>query len=133
MRIIAFITDPASIERILSHIGEPTTPPTIAAARAPPLPSDHLDQTPTYDIDAAEPVPDLDFDQTARPPIFPHSRHGAGASRFRPPHRHCAPARLGRALGPAILLLMTVAEAPTLASDGHWMSYPSHIRFRRST
>jgi hypothetical protein len=65
MRIIAFITDPASIERILSHIGEPTTPPTIAAARAPPLPSDHLDQTPTYDIDAAEPVPDLDFDQTA--------------------------------------------------------------------
>jgi hypothetical protein len=65
MRIIAFITNPASIERILSHIGEETTPPLIAPARAPPRPGDHLDQTPAYDFAAAEPVPEFEFDQTA--------------------------------------------------------------------
>jgi hypothetical protein len=77
MQIIAFITDPASIDRILSHIGEETTPPPIAPARAstlrsrttaedgPPLPGSALDQTPAYDLDAAEPVPEFEFDQTA--------------------------------------------------------------------
>jgi hypothetical protein len=64
MRIIAFITDPASIDRILSHIGEPTTPPPIAPARAPPLPSATFDQTPAYDLLAPKPVPDLELDQT---------------------------------------------------------------------
>jgi hypothetical protein len=64
MRIIAFITDPASINRILSHIGEETTPPPIAPARAPPRPGSALDQTPAYDLNAAEPVPEFEFDQT---------------------------------------------------------------------
>ena len=36
MRIIAFILDPPVIERILTHIGEPTTPPAVLPARAPP-------------------------------------------------------------------------------------------------
>jgi hypothetical protein len=36
MRIIAFILDPPQVERILTHIGEPTEPPTILSARAPP-------------------------------------------------------------------------------------------------
>ena len=36
MRIIAFILDPPVIERILTHIGEPVTPPAVLAARAPP-------------------------------------------------------------------------------------------------
>lgn len=37
MRIIAFITDVGSVQRILEHIGEPSTPPRIApAARGPP-------------------------------------------------------------------------------------------------
>jgi hypothetical protein len=48
MRIIAFITDPATIDRILSHIGEATTPPPIAPARAPPLGDAAFDQTPAY-------------------------------------------------------------------------------------
>jgi len=36
MRIIAFVLDPPVIERILDHIGEPTTPPMILPARSPP-------------------------------------------------------------------------------------------------
>ena len=36
MKIIAFITDPASLSRILKHLGVPTKPPTLHPARAPP-------------------------------------------------------------------------------------------------
>jgi hypothetical protein len=36
MRIVAFITEAAPVQRILSHIGEPPTPPRIAPARGPP-------------------------------------------------------------------------------------------------
>ena len=36
MRIIAFILDPPVITRILTHIGEPATPPAVLPARAPP-------------------------------------------------------------------------------------------------
>ena len=36
MRIIAFVLDPPVIERILGHIGEPTSPPTVLPARSPP-------------------------------------------------------------------------------------------------
>jgi hypothetical protein len=36
MRIIAFVTEAASIVKILSHIDEPTPPPEISPARAPP-------------------------------------------------------------------------------------------------
>jgi hypothetical protein len=36
MRIIAFVTEAASSVKILSHIGEPTQPPEISPARAPP-------------------------------------------------------------------------------------------------
>ncbi len=35
MRIIAFIVDPPVIERILTHVGEPTEPPAVLPARAP--------------------------------------------------------------------------------------------------
>jgi hypothetical protein len=37
MRIIAFITDAAAVREILSHLGEPTSPPRLMKARAPPL------------------------------------------------------------------------------------------------
>jgi hypothetical protein len=37
MRIIAFITDACAVREILSHLGEPTSPPPIAPARGPPL------------------------------------------------------------------------------------------------
>ena len=36
MRIIAFVLDPPVIERILTHIGEPTTAPIVLPARSPP-------------------------------------------------------------------------------------------------
>ena len=47
MRIIAFVLDPPAIERILTHIGEPTTPPALLPARAPPqtvMDFDQVDQ-----------------------------------------------------------------------------------------
>ena len=36
MKIVAFITDPASLSRILNHLGMPTEPPPLQPARAPP-------------------------------------------------------------------------------------------------
>ena len=45
MRIIAFVLDPVVIERILGHIGEPTTPPVTAPARSPPQAEMEFDQT----------------------------------------------------------------------------------------
>ena len=44
MRIIAFVLDPPVIERILDHIGEPTTPPMILPARSPPQAEMDFDQ-----------------------------------------------------------------------------------------
>jgi len=62
MRLIAFLTERSSIERILTHLGEPTVPPPIAPARAPPgFPTD-VDPDPGWEI-GAEPIPEIDFDQ----------------------------------------------------------------------
>ena len=36
MRLIATIKDPMLIAKILTHLGLPTEPPPVAAARAPP-------------------------------------------------------------------------------------------------
>ena len=44
MRIIAFVLDPPAIERILTHIGEPTTAPVVLPARAPPQVEMEFDQ-----------------------------------------------------------------------------------------
>jgi len=44
MRIIAFVLDPPVIERILDHIGEPSTPPLILPARSPPQAEMEFDQ-----------------------------------------------------------------------------------------
>ena len=62
MRLIAFLTDPASVKPILVHLGLPAEPPRVAPARDPPL--DDLDQTPA--IDPADPVsePEYEFNQT---------------------------------------------------------------------
>jgi len=53
------------IQRLLIHIGEPTTPPRITSARAPPnwLEAD-FDQTYLNESKEAEPLPDFEFDQT---------------------------------------------------------------------
>ena len=52
MRLIAFIMEPPVVEKILSHIGEPTEPPAVLPARAPPQ-------------------MDLDFDQVAQVQEWP--------------------------------------------------------------
>ena len=62
MRLIAFITERTSIERILDHLGEPTAPPAIAAARAPPGSAADIDQRPAWETET-EPVPEIDYDQ----------------------------------------------------------------------
>jgi hypothetical protein len=33
MRLVAFVTEAASVRRILAHLGEPTRPPPVAPAR----------------------------------------------------------------------------------------------------
>ena len=67
MRIIAFITDASTIQKILGHIGEPTQPPTTSPARGPPLweaaiTTKEAHNEPHYDL-AAQPAPEFEFDQ----------------------------------------------------------------------
>ncbi len=64
MRIIAFVTETASVTRILEHIGEPTKPPVLSPARGPPAWEETFNQTPAFDPLAAAPEPALEFDQT---------------------------------------------------------------------
>lgn len=62
MRLIAFLTDPASVKPILVHLGLPAEPPPLAPARDPPL--EGIDQTPAFDMTDPAPVPEYEFDQT---------------------------------------------------------------------
>jgi len=73
MRLIAFLTLPTSIRRILAHLGEPLTPPVLAPrARAPPEfaaaraapPGSPFDPSLPWDPTAAPPEPGFSFDQT---------------------------------------------------------------------
>ncbi len=62
MALIAFVSEPASVARILEHLELPPTPPPLAPARGPPL--DDAEQARAFDpTTAAEPVPDFEFDQ----------------------------------------------------------------------
>ena len=65
LKIVAFLTETDPIQRILIHIDEPTTPPRIAPARAPPdwLEAD-FDRMVLNDPEQAEPLPEFEFDQT---------------------------------------------------------------------
>jgi len=62
MRIIAFMTEAAPVQRILAHIGEPTEPPPIAPARGPPSWDDDLAPMPDFDL-IAQADPGFEFDQ----------------------------------------------------------------------
>ena len=62
MRIIAFVTEAAAVERILAHIGEPSRPPPIAPARGPPAWEDAPEPMPDWDL-IGQPEPDVEFDQ----------------------------------------------------------------------
>jgi hypothetical protein len=62
MRLLAFISEGASIERILTHLGEPAAPPRIAPARGPPAWDDLLASLPDWDA-LAQPAPAFELDQ----------------------------------------------------------------------
>jgi hypothetical protein len=57
MRIVAFITEAAPVERILDHLGESAEPPRIAPAGGPPAWDDLLAPFPDWDT-PAQPAPE---------------------------------------------------------------------------
>jgi hypothetical protein len=64
MRLIAFITEPAPVQRVLLHIGEPAAPPPISPARSPPVAEIFdWDQSAVHDPERGEPAPEFEFDQ----------------------------------------------------------------------
>jgi len=66
-RIVAFITEAAPLERILTHIGEPAEPRSIASARGPPAWGDGLaDAVPDCDTLARPEPAEYLFDQHAQ-------------------------------------------------------------------
>jgi len=63
MRINAFLTEAAPVQRILNHIGEPAEPPRIASARGPPAwEQPPVAAAPDWDT-LAQPHPEYAFDQ----------------------------------------------------------------------
>jgi hypothetical protein len=62
MRIIAFIIDAGAVCDILTHLGEPTSPPRLMRARAPPL-WEMQGATMGEDDPQAQSAPEYEFDQ----------------------------------------------------------------------
>jgi hypothetical protein len=61
MRIVAFLTEAAAVQRILAQIGEHAEPPPMAPARGPPGWDDDLGPMPDWDL-RGQPAPDVEFD-----------------------------------------------------------------------
>ena len=59
---IAFLTETASVTRLLQHIGEPTKAPVLSPARGPPA-GETFDQSPVFGPVAPAPAPAFEFDQ----------------------------------------------------------------------
>ncbi len=59
----AAVTEPASVNPILEHLGLPTEPPRVAPARGPPDPSFDFDQRLHHDPSAPESIPEYEFDR----------------------------------------------------------------------
>ena len=62
MRLIGFITEPATVRQILAHAGEPTTALATAPARSPPVGANAQQLIATEVVEA---IRELEFDQTA--------------------------------------------------------------------
>ena len=67
MRIIAFITDADTVQKVLDHLGESTLLPRIAPAHGPPLweaamAQERAGNDPEWDM-SAQPAPEFEFDQ----------------------------------------------------------------------
>lgn len=57
MRVVSFLTEPATIQPILVHLDLARRPPPVAPARDPPQGDFLLDQSPAFDPTEPEPVP----------------------------------------------------------------------------
>ena len=64
MRVVGFITEPATVRQILEHVGEPTSGPAIAPARSPLLEMEFAQWLAAPEA-VFEAIPKLEFDQTA--------------------------------------------------------------------
>ncbi len=62
MRLVAFMTEPATVRQILDHVGEPPTAPVIGPARSPPV---EVNAQQLITPEAVEAIPVLEFDQSA--------------------------------------------------------------------
>jgi hypothetical protein len=63
MRRLSFVTDTASVTRILQHLGEPTQPP-VSPAQGAPKWEESFNQSLAFDPSAAGPALAFEFDQT---------------------------------------------------------------------
>ena len=62
VRLVGFITEPATVRQILEHVGEQASAPAIAPARSPPV---EANAQQLMGPEAVELIPELEFDQTA--------------------------------------------------------------------
>lgn len=60
--LVPFVTDAGAVREILSHLGEPTSPPRLMGARAPPL-REMQGATMGKDEAQPQPVPDYEYHQ----------------------------------------------------------------------
>ena len=65
VRLVGFITEPATVRQMLEHEGEPTSAPAIISARSPPLEMELAQQLANPEA-VFEASPELEFDQTAK-------------------------------------------------------------------
>ena len=114
MRIVAFITEAAPVERILTHIGEPSRPPPIAPARGPPGWDDAPEPLPDWDV-FRQPEPDFEPDRAT---CHSTTRPDAGTPGRRQ-NEQPAPWLLGgrRVQGPGLESRSTTAGPPHDAND----------------
>jgi hypothetical protein len=70
MRLVAFLTEPASVKPLLQRLGLPTEPPPLTRARGSPLEDADIDPRPELELGAPEPVPAYEFDP-GRPGGYP--------------------------------------------------------------
>ncbi len=64
VRLVGFITEPATVRQILEHVGEPTNAPAIAPVRSPPLEMKNGQELAAV-VAVFEAIYELEFDQTA--------------------------------------------------------------------
>ena len=61
VRLVGFITEPATVRQILEHVGEPTSAPAIAPARSPPLEMKIAQELAALEA-VFESIPELEFE-----------------------------------------------------------------------